>query len=60
MNAKVDFQQIISLLKSFVGLCSLVMITVACLPGAGVNVPYFQMSHTDLAAVAAAAAFISR
>ena len=60
MNANVSFPQIIGIVKSCVGLASLVMISIGCLRAFGLHVPYVTITGTELAALAAAAAFISR
>lgn len=60
MNANINFGQIIAALKSAVGLASLVIISIICLQAFGIHLPYVKGGMTELAAVAASAAFISR
>ena len=60
MNANINFQQVIGALKSAIGIASLVMISIGVLRAFGVSVPYVNVGGTELAALAAAAAFISR
>jgi hypothetical protein len=60
MNANVNFGQILAAVKAGVGLASLAIISIICLKAFGVHLPYVQGNMTELSAVAAAAAFISR
>lgn len=60
MNANVNFQQIIGFAKSAVGLASLIMIAIGCLRAFGIHVPYVTIGNTEIAALSASAAFISR
>lgn len=59
MNANINFPQVVAGLKSVVGLASLAMISVGVLRAFGINVPWFNIGNLELAALAAAAAFIS-
>lgn len=55
-----DLIQIISVLKQAVGLAAVVMITVAVLRAFGVHLDFVKIGGTELAAISAAAAYISR
>ena len=57
---KMDLNQIIALLKQIVGMAALVMITVAVLRAFGVHLDFVKITGTELAAISAAAAYISR
>ncbi len=46
--------------KRILGVVAVVIITIALLRAYGVQVPWFRQSFMDLAALAAAAAYISR
>jgi hypothetical protein len=56
----IDLSQIVSTLKTLVGLASVAFITVACVRAFGVDVPYFKMTNLDIAALSIAAAFVSK
>lgn len=60
MNANINFQQVIATAKSIVGLASLIMISIGVLRAFGVHLPYVTIAGTELAAIAASAAYISR
>lgn len=57
---KMDLAQIIAVLKQIVGIAALIMITVAVIRAFGVHVDFVKIGGTELAAIAAAAAYISR
>lgn len=57
---KMDINQILVLLKQIVGVAALVMITVAVLRAFGIHLDWVKIGGTELAAIAAAAAYISR
>jgi hypothetical protein len=57
---KMDLNQIIAVLKQAVGLAAVVMITVAVLRAFGVHLDFVKIGGTELAAISAAAAYISR
>ena len=60
MNANINFQQVIGTAKSIVGLASPVMISVAVLRAFGIHMDFVKIGGTELAAISAAAAYISR
>lgn len=57
---KMDLNQIIGVLKQIVGLAAVVMITVAVVRAFGVHIDFVKIGGTELAAISAAAAYISR
>lgn len=57
---KMDLAQIIAVLKQIVGIAALIMVTVAVIRAFGVHVDFVKIGGTELAAIAAAAAYISR
>lgn len=57
---KLDANQIIAIAKHLVGLASLVMICIGVMRAFGVHLPYVTIQGTELAALAASAAYISR
>lgn len=57
---KMDINQIFAVLKQIVGLAAVIMITVAVLRAFGVHLDFVKIGGTELAAIAAAAAYISR
>lgn len=57
---KMDVNQIIGVLKQIVGLAAVVMITVGVLRAFGVQLDFLRIGQTELAAISAAAAYISR
>jgi len=60
MNANINFQQVVGVAKSLVGIASLVMICIGVLRAFGVHLPYVTVQGTELAALAASAAYISK
>jgi hypothetical protein len=57
---KMDLNQIIAVLKQALGLAAVVMIAVAVLRAFGVHLDFVKIGGTELAAISAAAAYISR
>lgn len=57
---KMDLNQILNMLKQVVGIAALIMITVAVLRAFGVHLDFVKITGTELAAISAAAAYISR
>lgn len=57
---KMDINQVLVLLKQIVGIAALIMITVAVLRAFGIHLDWVKIGGTELAAIAAAAAYISR
>lgn len=57
---KMDLNQVIATLKQIVGIAALVMITAAVVRAFGVHIDFVKIGGTELAAIAAAAAYISR
>lgn len=57
---KMDLNQVVSVVKQIVGLAAVVMITVAVVRAFGVSIDIVKITGTELAAIAAAAAYISR
>ena len=57
---KMDINQVFGVLKQIVGLAAVVMITVAVIRAFGVHIDIVKIGGTELAAIAAAAAYISR
>ena len=57
---KMDVTQMFGLLKQVVGIAALVMISVAVLRAFGVHLDVVKIGGTELAAIAAEAAYISR
>lgn len=55
-----DLNQVIATLKQIVGIAALVMITAAVVRAFGVHIDFVKIGGTELAAIAAAAAYISR
>lgn len=60
MNANINFPQIIGAIKAAVGLASLVMISIGVLRAFGIHLDFVKIGGTELAALAASAAYISR
>lgn len=60
MNANINFAQVISGIKAVVGLASLAIISVVVLQVFGIQIAGIKGNVTELSALAAAAAFISR
>lgn len=57
---KMDLNQVIGTLKQIVGIAALIMITAAVVRAFGVHIDFVKIGGTELAAIAAAAAYISR
>lgn len=57
---KMDLNNIVSTAKQLVGLASLVMICIGVLRAFGLHLPYVTIGGTELAALAASAAYISK
>ena len=57
---KMDLNSIVATAKQIVGLAALVMICVAVIRAFGIHIDFVKISGTELAAISAAAAYISR
>lgn len=56
----IDLNKIVGVLKQILGLAAVVMITVGVVKAFGVQIDFLRIGQTELAALAAAAAYISR
>lgn len=56
----VDLNQVIGIIKQIVGLAAVVMISVGVLRAFGVSLDFLRIGQTELAALAASAAYVSR
>lgn len=57
---KMDLNQVVNTIKQIVGLAAVVMITVGVMRAFGVSLDFLRIGQTELAALAASAAYVSR
>ena len=57
---QMDLNQVVGVVRQIVGLAALIMITVAVVRAFGVHIQFVSIGGTELAAISAAAAYISR
>lgn len=59
-DMRLDLNNIVSTVKQIVGLAAVIMISVGVLRAFGVSLDFLRIGQTELAALAASAAYVSR